>query len=177
MLCVYLRVFIFRNPLLLCAFQFIKTCRLNRFIARSLMRYFQHINDPLFSKPDEHSPICLLCTRRHRQNKYSLSYLFNPSFPPKFYFSPRNIFLFHVNRASKINTKSQVSLQLFFSPQNSFIFLHVIFVLFFSCKQSFEKHELNIEAPLQPTECFGPFFRLIPSSGQVKELQTIIRDK
>ncbi|XP_063605062.1 uracil phosphoribosyltransferase homolog isoform X1 [Penaeus indicus] len=43
--------------------------------------------------------------------------------------------------------------------------------------QSFEKHELNIEAPLQPTECFGPFFRLIPSSGQVKELQTIIRDK
>lgn len=30
---------------------------------------------------------------------------------------------------------------------------------------------------LQPVENFGPYFRLIPMNGQVKELQTIIRDK
>nr|XP_027234615.1 uracil phosphoribosyltransferase homolog isoform X2 [Penaeus vannamei] len=42
-----------------------------------------------------------------------------------------------------------------------------------------EKHKSTCQDQQnsQPTECFGPFFRLIPSSGQVKELQTIIRDK
>ncbi|KAG0726149.1 Uracil phosphoribosyltransferase [Chionoecetes opilio] len=36
---------------------------------------------------------------------------------------------------------------------------------------------LVLESHLQPVEGFGPYFKLIPSSGQLKELQTIIRDR
>ncbi|KAK4299640.1 hypothetical protein Pmani_028099 [Petrolisthes manimaculis] len=43
--------------------------------------------------------------------------------------------------------------------------------------QSKEKYDVHIESQLQPVEGFGPYFKLIPASGQVKELQTIIRDR
>lgn len=43
--------------------------------------------------------------------------------------------------------------------------------------QDVDKTNFCIESQLQPVECFGPYFKLIPCSGQVKELQTIIRDK
>lgn len=43
--------------------------------------------------------------------------------------------------------------------------------------QNVDESDSCIESQLEPVECFGPYFRLIPCSGQVKELQTIIRDR
>ncbi|XP_050736416.1 uracil phosphoribosyltransferase homolog isoform X1 [Eriocheir sinensis] len=40
-----------------------------------------------------------------------------------------------------------------------------------------QEYDLGVESQLQPVEGFGPYFKLIPASGQVKELQTIIRDR